>query len=83
MQISGNVLGDVSVNDANRTLDTPRRLRQLARTFKEQIPLDCDVRKDLLDSFYNFVDIASEKVCEYRDIAPRAHTLNALRNGKT
>ena len=82
-QISGNVLGDVSVNDANCTLDTPRRLRQLARKFKEQIPLDCDVRKDLLDSFYNFVDIASEKVCEYRDIAPRAHTLNALRNGKT
>ena len=80
--IFSNDSGDVSVNDANPTLDTPLRLRQLARKFKEQIPLDCDIRKDLLDSFYNFVDIASEKVCEYRDIAPRAHTLNTLRNGK-
>ena len=81
-QISSNDSGDVTVNDANPTLDTALRLRQVTRKFKEQIPLDCDIRKDLLDSIYNFVDIASEKVCQYRDIAPRAHTLNTLHNGK-
>ena len=33
--------------------------------------------------FQSLVDLAIEKVAAYRDIAPRATTLNKLRNGKT
>lgn len=62
--------------------NTPQVLRQLESSFKEKVPLDCSTHKDLLDTFYSYVDKAMEKLTSYRDIAPRAHTLNALRNGK-
>ena len=68
---------------ANPNLDTPYQLRHLEKKFTEAVPLDCSARKVLLDSFFAYADTANEKVCKHRDIAPRAHTLNALRNGKT
>ena len=68
---------------ANPYLDTPHRLRHLERIFTEAVPLDCSTRKVLLDTFFPYADTANEKVCKHRDIAPRAQTLNALRNGNT
>ena len=64
-------------------LDTPFRVRKLARG-TQTLMLDDTLDKGAkISLFQSFVDIATTKIATYRDIAPRAVTLNKLRNGKT
>ena len=72
---------NVSDKVTNPIMDTPQELRRLERNFKNIVLSNCP-RKELLDAFYAFVDKSNEKLCMYRDIAPRPHTHTSLRNGK-
>ena len=64
-------------------LDTPIRVRKLARG-TQKVMLDDELDKGAKVSlFQSFVDTATAKIAAYRDIAPRAMTLNKLRSGKT
>lgn len=64
-------------------LDTPMRIRKFARGVQKVTldhAIDNGTKVSLLQSL---VDVATAKIATYRDIAPRAVTLNKLRNGKT
>ena len=79
-------IGKVSPKTAkaedDRALDTPLLIRKLARETEEQMiaAIDNGTKRSL---FRSFVDATTAKLTTYRDIAPRATTLNKLRNGKT
>ncbi|KAF8430119.1 hypothetical protein EV426DRAFT_5481 [Tirmania nivea] len=62
-----------------RALDTPIQLRAMANNIEVAIPEITASARNLLHAF---VDTATQKVAEYRDINPRAVTLNKLRNRK-
>ncbi|KAF8424391.1 hypothetical protein EV426DRAFT_642354 [Tirmania nivea] len=62
-----------------RALDTPIRLRAMASNIEAAIP-ELTASSRLL--LHAFVDTATQVVAEYRDINPRAITLNKLWNGK-
>ena len=65
------------------SLDTPIRVRKLARGTQKAI-LDDELDKGTkVTLFQSLVDITTTKIAAYRDIAPRAVTLNKLRSGKT
>lgn len=67
----------------NPLLDTPMQVRKLARG-TQQLMLDNNLDKSAKVSlFQSFVDIVTERISVYRDITPRAVTLNKLHNGKT
>ena len=64
-------------------LDTPLRIRKLARETQKIILDDSIDNGAKVSLFQSLVDIATAKIATYHDIAPRATTLNTLRNGKT
>ena len=66
-----------------RALDTPLLLRKLARETQQKM-LDKELNNGTkISVFQSFVDSTTAKLTTYRDIAPRATTLNKLRSGKT
>ena len=69
--------------ETDRALNTPIRVRKLARE-TQQLMLDNAVDNGAkIAQFQSLVDLVTTKLAAYRDIAPRAETLNKLRNGKT
>jgi len=60
-------------------LDTLTRLRAMANNVAAAIPELTASSRQLLNGF---VDTATQAVAKYRDIKPRAITLNKLRDGK-
>ena len=64
-------------------LDTPLRVRKLARETQNMLLDDSIDKGAKVVLFQSLVDIATAKIAEYRDIAPRATTLYKLRNGRT
>ena len=71
-----------TAKEDDRALDTPLLIRKLARETEEQMiaAIDNGTKRSL---FRSFVDATTAKLTTYRDIAPRATTLNKLRSGKT
>ena len=64
-----------------RVLDTPGRLRTLTKNAEgiiRTLPVNPEDKVALLET----LNFAMEKVTKYRDILPRAETLNKLRTGK-
>ena len=72
-----------SAVETDRALDTPMRIRKIARDTQKVMLEDAVDKGAKVVLFQSLVDLATEKVAAYRDIAPRATTLNKLRNGKT
>ena len=64
-------------------LDTPLRIRKLARGTQKIIMNDDLDKGAKVAVFQSLIDVATDKIATYRDIAPRALTLTKLRNGKT
>ena len=72
-----------SESSGDRALPTPLLIRKLTREAGQKLlasDIDNGTKRALFESV---VDTATAKLIEYRDIAPRATTLNKLRNGKT
>ena len=72
-----------AASETDRALNTPIRVRKLARE-TQQLMLDNAIDNGAkIAQFQSLVDLVTTKLAAYRDIAPRAETLNKLRNGKT
>ena len=80
LKLSGS---ESAASETDRTLNTPIRVRKLARE-TQQLKLDNAIDNGAkIAQFQSLVDLVTTKLAAYRDIAPRAETLNKLRNGKT